>query len=587
MSANSSALFTTTTIGKLEFKNRLLRSSIGGRTAYYDGTVNDAWETFERRFASGGVAGIISATLTVDDQRWSPLEYPAISHERYVRPLAEKIGRLKRDFNCRYIIQVGDPGYATQTSLFRQKADALTATSGIDPLYGYLSLRREMSAGDIKKVVDNFGSAAVRVKSTGCDGIELTASKGYMIHQFLNPGTNRRNDQYGGSLQNRFRILERSRRDDSQPRGIGFPVRGAAVVARLQPQSVAGAPALRTWLVAIGADGRQRSRRHAAGGQWLQDLGVDYLHISSGFGFINPTRESRTIPDSGSEDVLRLDAAARVQVEASLDACFICSRMPSRTLCSTSGGRNRTRRASTCSRISTMRGHSSSVSASPSSSTPGFSGAAFQQGAGDTACDMVSMARPLLANPHLPRLAGRGHHAQAGARMHVLQPVCSADDVISARVLRAERDSRLAGMASVRSDDEVREFMERQIERFNRPKQRPTPQAPRDAGRTRLWPEPDRQRAAGLHSRPGQTPDISWCQRNPLRASDAKNGPHPIDGPPVQARGPYQESLVRRACSATRSSVQATRPIRCSTSWRARRLAIALRSTNCSCVRSR
>ena len=265
MSANTTALFSRTTIGKVEFKNRLLRSSIGGRTAYYDGTVNDAWETFERRFASGGVAGIISATLTVDDQRWSPLEYPAISHDRYVRPLAEKIDRLKRDFDCRYIIQVGDPGYATQTSLFRQDSDALTATSGIDPLYGYVSLRREMSAGDIKRVVDNFGKAAVRVKSTGCDGIEVTASKGYMIHQFLNPGTNRRSDRVRRIAAEPVPDVEGGCRNDSWPRRIGFSVWCATVVARLQPQPVAGAPAFRTWLPAIGALGRKRSRRHAAG----------------------------------------------------------------------------------------------------------------------------------------------------------------------------------------------------------------------------------------------------------------------------------------------------------------------------------
>src|SRR5262245_41431545 len=129
MNASPSRVFEAFKIRGVEFKNRLLRSSIGGRTAYYDGTVNDAWETFERRFASGGVGGIISATMTVDDKRWSPLEYPAISNDRFIRPLAEKIGALKQRFGCNYIIQVGDPGYHTQTSLFPQKDDALSATS--------------------------------------------------------------------------------------------------------------------------------------------------------------------------------------------------------------------------------------------------------------------------------------------------------------------------------------------------------------------------------------------------------------------------------------------------------------------------
>ena len=66
-------LFDPLAIRGVEFKNRLLRSSLGGRTSYYDGRVSPAWARFEKRFAERGVGGMVSATVSVDERRWSPL----------------------------------------------------------------------------------------------------------------------------------------------------------------------------------------------------------------------------------------------------------------------------------------------------------------------------------------------------------------------------------------------------------------------------------------------------------------------------------------------------------------------------------
>jgi 2,4-dienoyl-CoA reductase-like NADH-dependent reductase (Old Yellow Enzyme family) len=477
MSANASALFTATKIGKVEFKNRLLRSSIGGRTAYYDGTVNDAWETFERRFASGGVAGIISATLTVDDQRWSPLEYPAISHDRYVKPLAEKIERLQNRFGCRYIIQVGDPGYATQTSLFKQDADALTATSGIDPLYGYVSLGREMSVDDIKKVVQNFGRAAVRVKSAGCDGIELTASKGYMVHQFLNPGTNRRKDDYGGSLQRRFRFLKEVVETIRSRVGPDF-LFGVRLSSRDYnrspwPELFRFGPGL--WPSAFSRGNDLDDMLQI--GDWLQALGVDYLHISSGFGFINPHENPGRFP---TREVKMFTDSTRPLGWKSTIRSTLLHLLPTFVMDPILNIGWTTPDASGFNMLTNL---DDARAFKRRLRIPIIVNAGFQRrehfdaalGA-EYGCDMVSMARPLLANPHLPRMLAAGIPIKR-ERECTFCNRCAVRTTLFPLGCYEPARFQTGRHGTRRTDDEVREFMERQIERFNRPKQRPTPQS--------------------------------------------------------------------------------------------------------------
>jgi PAS domain S-box-containing protein len=58
-------------VQRLTFRNRVLRSSLGGKFAYFDGSVNNAWKSFEKRFARSGVAGLISATITVALERYA------------------------------------------------------------------------------------------------------------------------------------------------------------------------------------------------------------------------------------------------------------------------------------------------------------------------------------------------------------------------------------------------------------------------------------------------------------------------------------------------------------------------------------
>jgi 2,4-dienoyl-CoA reductase-like NADH-dependent reductase (Old Yellow Enzyme family) len=289
-------LFEPFSIKNVTFKNRVLRSSMGGRTSYYDGTVTPAWTNFEKRFAQGGVAGIISATICISARRLSPLQYPGLHDDKYIKPLREGVRQVKK-LDCKYIMQIGDPGGHTHMSLFSEEEDAKSASSGVDLVYGYRNRTIPMTVEEIEQAVQSFAEGARRVREIGCDGLEITASKGYLIHQFLNPATNRRKDAYGGSTDKRFRFLGEIITAVRQSIGSDF-----LLGVRLSAKDFNYLPFNFRWPAVfplrhyfIGNDLPETLQY----GKELERLGVDYLHIDSGFGFPNPKGNTGTYPVDG------------------------------------------------------------------------------------------------------------------------------------------------------------------------------------------------------------------------------------------------------------------------------------------------
>ena len=395
-------IFEPFTLKGVTFKNRLVRSSMGGRMAYYDGTVNDAWKNFERRFAEGGVAGIISATLNVDPHRWSPLEYPQISHDRFIGPLADGIRRVHA-LDCRYIIQIGDPGYHTQTSLFSQPEDEKSCSGGFDFLYGYRSLRRAMTVGEVERLVEQFGQAARRVRETGADGVEVTATKGYVVHQFLNPAINRRTDRYGGSFENRFRLLREIATEVRRQVGedLVFGVRISGNDYNYLPLNVRlpiSRP-LRHHFVGNRIDS------YVTYARWLKDLGVDYLLVTNGYGFTNPKDQPGDFP---LEEVRMFANSTRHLSRKAAVRAALLNAVPAPLAKKVLGVGWTYREAANLADARTFR----EQVGLPVIANGGFQHRSVVESALESgSCDLVSMARPLLANPDLPEVFRAGHEA--------------------------------------------------------------------------------------------------------------------------------------------------------------------------------
>jgi 2,4-dienoyl-CoA reductase (NADPH2) len=376
--------------------------------ANYDGTVTDVWKNFEKRFAEGGVSGIISTTLHVNADRVSPLQYPSIAGQKYVPYLRKYIAEIKSvDRGCNYIVQIGDPGYATYTSLFPEEVDSKSSSAGFDLGYGYNNTRTEMTVPEIEQAIRNYADGAARVRESGADGLEITATKGYLIHQFLNPGINRRRDEWGGSVDKRFRFLESVVTEVRKRVGRDylFGIRLSAADFNYSPIALS----LFRWPWPFASrDGRLGNEEETMldYARRLRSLGVDYLHVVTGYGFPNPRDTPGNFPFDevrmffNSTRHLSLKAAARATalnvIPAPLARWFL------------NIGWNY-RKAVNLESARTLKRHLSSEGGGGAGLALIVNGG-FQERAdiedalaGDGACDMVSMARALIANPDLPR----------------------------------------------------------------------------------------------------------------------------------------------------------------------------------------
>jgi 2,4-dienoyl-CoA reductase-like NADH-dependent reductase (Old Yellow Enzyme family) len=388
-------LFEPIRIKNVDFANRVLRSSIGGRMGYYDGTVSPAYVHFEKRFADNGVAGIISPTISVNERRMSPQEYPSLHDDRFIEPLRQAVSQIKAGNNCRYIVQLGDTGGHSHTSLRPQPEDRMSASGFFDVLYGYVNRSVEMTEKQIADVVKDFADAALRVKKADCDGVEITASKGYLIHQFLNPATNRRKDKYGGSPEKRFQLLEEivNAVRDKVGRAFLFGVRLSAKDFNKLPFNIR-LPLPLEWPTHEFRHGNDLPQTTAYAKR-LEALTIDYLHIDAGFGFPNPKGSPGDFPEEGLHNFV--NATRYLGGKAAVRA-FVYNAIPRGIRKSWFGKSWHFVPAANADYAGAMK----QVVKIPVIANGGFQDRSVIDGAlGGGKCDMVAIARPLLANPDL------------------------------------------------------------------------------------------------------------------------------------------------------------------------------------------
>ena len=200
MRLNSNLIFTPYKLGAISLRNRVIRA------AAFEGmcpgnSPSEELLNFHKALAAGGIAMTTVAYAAVDR---SGLSFP---HQLWLRK--EVVPELKRltyavhKEGAACSIQIGHCGNMTKASVTGSRP--MAPTSRIN-LYGP-TFPKAMKRTDIQDVVRSFGKAVHLARESGFDAVEVHAGHGYLISQFLSPYTNRRKDEFGGSLDNRTRFM--------------------------------------------------------------------------------------------------------------------------------------------------------------------------------------------------------------------------------------------------------------------------------------------------------------------------------------------------------------------------------------------
>ncbi|MGL5348885.1 MAG: NADH:flavin oxidoreductase [Peptostreptococcaceae bacterium] len=276
-------LFDKTKISNMEMKNRFFRGALWEDLADEKGHMTPELSNIYEELAKGGVGTIITGYAFVTEEEQPNPGMMGIYDDSFIpeyREFTDKIHSLGSNI----IMQIVYGGFMT------------TFNVGERTIWGPSTMQdentgtwaKEMTKDEIKYLVNSFKEAARRVKESGFDGVEIHGAHGYLLSQFLSPYFNKREDEYGGSIENRGRIIIEIYEAMREAVGKDYPI-----LIKLNSADYAKEGGL-----------TQEDSLYVA--KRLADLGIDAIEVSGGNGSIKEVSENNL-------------SAARTKIVASKD----------------------------------------------------------------------------------------------------------------------------------------------------------------------------------------------------------------------------------------------------------------------------
>lgn len=211
-------------LGPTRIANRIFNPP-HGTTLGHDGMVTDDLIAYHQTRAKGGVGLIILESMTFHPSYGFEEAFLYAGRDDII-PGLNRLARACRLHGTPVFGQLFHAGRAVRLSRDGSKPLAYSASDVPDERYRVIPV--PMPNDMVWELIDSYAQAARRLAEAGLDGIEILASMGYLIAQFLNPVTNRRQDEFGGSPENRMRFLKevlvRSRTSIGHDKTLGIRI---------------------------------------------------------------------------------------------------------------------------------------------------------------------------------------------------------------------------------------------------------------------------------------------------------------------------------------------------------------------------
>lgn len=246
-------------VGTMSLRNRIVMPPMCTRLAAPDGSVTKRMIDYYSERARGGVGMIIVEYSWIDEKESrAAISQLSVHSDHMITGLGELAEAIKVH-GAGAVLQICHAGRQTTSAIMGKQPVAPSAV----PCKFLRVMPRELTLAEIEEIQDAFAEAARRAKQAGFDGVEIHGAHGYLICQFLSPYTNRRTDKYGGPLENRalfaLETLEKIREKVGSQFTVGYRMSADEYVP-----------------------GGLTLEETAKFAEMLEEVGVDYIHVSAG-----------------------------------------------------------------------------------------------------------------------------------------------------------------------------------------------------------------------------------------------------------------------------------------------------------------
>lgn len=223
MKSKYEALFRPMTIGTMTIKNRIAMAPMGSHSKNPDGSFNQKGVDYYVARAKGGLGLIVTTGIACQNKLDSMTATLATAGDSYIEA-SRKLTDEVHKYGTKIVLQIANGAGRNRKDGFFKDNDPISSSENPNVWHPEM-MHRALTTEEVQFLIQSYADGAYVAKQAGFDGVEVHAlHEGYLMDQFSMSCTNRRNDQYGGSLENRLRYATETVQAIKAKCGKDFPV---------------------------------------------------------------------------------------------------------------------------------------------------------------------------------------------------------------------------------------------------------------------------------------------------------------------------------------------------------------------------